>query len=390
MFSFKRLFILLLISVSIAVSPALSNDTIDTVLKQGLIDGDIPGVVAMAANSEGVIYRGTFGQSDRASNKPMEEDNLFRIASMTKPITTVAVMQLVEQGKIDLDRDVSDYLPRLANLQVLEGFDENDKPILRPAKAIMTTRQLLSHTSGFTYAIFNEEARRYQELAKLDTALDPGDGFLSNPLIYDPGTKWEYSIGIDWAGVLVEKVSGLSLANYFSKNIFEPLKMHQSHFNITKEQKTRLVALYNKSEDDSQVPTEAMEQNPFFSGGGGLISTAPDYIRFMRAILNGGILDGERILNKQTIDEMAKNNIGELEANDSGAKFGLGFIIENNPDSNGRSLGSISWGGLFNTKFWIDRENDICAVLMVQTLPNGDEGVQQLLSNFEQSVYSAE
>ncbi|MBT5074371.1 MAG: beta-lactamase family protein [Kordiimonadaceae bacterium] len=396
MFSLKQLFVLLLISVSLAISPALSNDAIDTVLKQGLTEHNIPGVVAMTANSDGIIYRGTFGQNSIAGNLPMAEDNLFRIASMTKPITTVAVMQLVEQGKIDLDRDITVYLPQLSNLQVLDGFDADDKPILRPAEGVMTTRHLLTHTAGFAYDVFDETIGHYVELGYAASIGDGGDAFLSTPLKYDPGTKWQYGINTDWAGVLVETISGLTLDEYFKKYIFEPLKMRNSHFHLTQNQMSKLATTYIRSEDGTLAQSEPSDggayynNNPFFSGGGGLVSTASDYVRFMRAILNDGILDGQRILSKQSIDEMAKNNIGELNINDRGFKFGLGFAIFNDPTSKGRTVGSIFWGGAVNTNFWIDRKNNISGVVMHQITPNGDSGVRTLLSDFEQSVYSSE
>jgi CubicO group peptidase (beta-lactamase class C family) len=324
---------------------------------------------------------------------------------MTKPVTSVAVMQLVEQGKIQLDEPAADYLPTLADVQVLDGFAEDGKPVLRAPKTPVTVRQLLSHTSGYVYELWNTNAAQYAQSGLVDSILSGGDGFLAAPLAFDPGSRWEYGIGVDVLGVLVSAVSGQSLEDYFQEHIFQPLKMYDTSFVLAEEKEQRLAVVYAKSGNGDFTAFPPRTNSAFFSGGGGLVSTAPDYIRFLRALLNGGELDGVRILDAETVDLMAQNQIGELEAGQSGPstvpgltkqfdflpesedKFGLGFLINTDPVPGGRAAGSLAWAGLANTHFWIDRENDVCGVFMTQVFPFYDPGVISRLQDFEKAIY---
>ena len=378
---------------------------IDAVLASGVENGRIPGVIAIAATSDGITYEGTAGVRDISSNTKMTVDTIVRIASLTKAITSVAVMQLVEQGEIELDQPVSDYLPRLKEVEVLEGFDADNKPILRPAKTAVTVRQLLTHTSGYVYEIWNEDAARY---ASLGHGASDGDDFLDVPLSFDPGTKWEYGISTDILGVLVEVISGESLDDYFREHVFTPLDMPDTYFIVPEEKLPRLATAYAKSNQGELTPIPySRPSGDFFSGGAGLRSTAGDYVRFLRAILNGGELDGVRFLTAASVDLMAQNHIGDLEAADSVVssapkfsndfdfmpdsvdKFGLGFLINTDPVPGGRSAGSLAWAGLYNSYYWIDREKDICGVLITQILPFYDADVLALLNEFETAVYAA-
>ncbi len=378
---------------------------IDAVLASGVENGRIPGVIAIAATSDGITYEGTAGVRDISSNTKMTVDTIVRIFSMTKAITSVAVMQLVEQGEIELDQPVSDYLPRLKEVEVLEGFDADNKPILRPAKTAVTVRQLLTHTSGYVYEIWNEDAARY---ASLGHGASDGDDFLDVPLSFDPGTKWEYGISTNILGVLVEVISGESLDDYFREHVFTPLDMPDTYFIVPEEKLPRLATAYAKSNQGELTPIPySRPSGDFFSGGGGLRSTAGDYVRFLRAILNGGELDGVRFLTAASVDLMAQNHIGDLEAADSVVssapklsndfdfmpdsvdKFGLGFLINTDPVPGGRSAGSLAWAGLYNSYYWIDREKDICGVLITQILPFYDADVLALLNEFETAVYAA-
>ena len=380
---------------------------IDAVLASGVESGRIPGVVAIAATSDGIIYQGATGVRNISSNTGMTVDTIARIASMTKAVTSVAVMQLVEQGKIDLDQPIGGYIPRFAEVKVLEGFDADDMPILRTAKSRVKIRQLLTHTSGYAYEIWNEGVARYAASKKGASIVDSGDAFLDVPLIFDPGTKWEYGISTDILGVLVEVISGQSLDDYFRQHIFAPLNMPDTYFIVPEEKLPRLATLYAKSNRGELTPIPySRPSGEFFSGGGGLRSTAGDYIRFLRAILNHGELDGSRILTAATVDLIAQNHIGDLEAADlivssapglsndvdfmpdSEDKFGLGFLINTEPVPGGRSAGSLAWAGLYNSYFWIDRENDICGVLITQVLPFFDADVLTLLNEFEAAVYA--
>lgn len=392
----------------VACTPPEVTSPIDAVLASGVQNGRIPGVVAIAATSDGITYQGASGVRDVSSNTGMTVDTIVRIASMTKAVTSVAVMQLVERGKIELDQPVSGYMQELAQVKVLEGFDVDQTPILRAAKSPVTIRQLLTHTSGYVYEIWNENAARYAATGRGASTNDGRPDFADIPLAFDPGSKWEYGISTDILGALVEVVSGQSLDDYFREHIFAPLKMPDTHFIVPEEKLFRLATAYAKSEQGELTPLPySRPSSAFFSGGGGLRSTASDYVRFLQAILNEGELDGARVLAADTVELMTRNQIGDLEAADSATslnpmlsndfdflpesedKFGLGFLINTDPVPGGRSTGSLAWAGLYNSYYWIDRERDICGVLITQILPFYDADVLVLLSEFEAAVYAA-
>lgn len=385
-----------------------SMAAIDDVLRTAVSQGDVPGVVAAAASRNGVLYRAAFGKRDEAAGIEMTSDTIFRIASMTKAVTSVAVMQLVEEGKVDLDEPAATYLPALEGREVLEDLDEAGAPILRPARSPVTVRQLLSHTSGFAYEVWNDSILELVSKGLLTSAGVDGGAFLEAPLVFDPGQRWEYGISVDWLGRLVELVSGQTLDEYFRQHIFEPLGMTDSHFNLPLEKEARLVTVHQRQDDGGLVeaPRETLAPVTFFSGGGGLVSTADDYLRFLRSVLAGGSLDGVEILQPATVQAMAENQIGELEAgamrtvmpafsNDfdffpgSVDRFGLGFLLNSTAVEGGRAAGSLAWAGLYNTYFWIDRERGVCAVLLTQTLPFYDAKTIALLDEFERALYAA-
>ncbi len=409
MLNFMRVTITLVYMISIgACTSSTGFDDVDAVLDRGVENGRIPGVIAAVANSDGMVYQGIAGKRDLSGNVAMTFDTVMRIASMTKAVTSVAVMQLVEQGKIGLDSPIGQYLPHVAGVQVLEGFNADGEAILRAPKSAVTVRQLLTHTSGYVYEIWNTNQLQFVKLNPELSLLSGGDGFIAAPLAFDPGTNWEYGISTDMLGVLVEVTSGQSLDHYFREHIFEPLKMPDTYFNLPDDKLARLATAYSRSADGGLTEFPAPQQNAaFLSGGGGLASTANDYIRFLRALLNDGELDGARILNAETVQLMAQNHIGDLQAaktvtsampglsNDfdfmpgSVNKFGLGFLINSDPVPGGRSAGSLTWAGLFNTYFWIDREQDVAGVLMTQILPFYDDDVVRLMGEFEVAVYSS-
>jgi CubicO group peptidase (beta-lactamase class C family) len=404
----RNLLTIIWVLACVACTPPEVTSPLDAVLASGVETGRIPGVIAMAANSDGIIYQGASGVRDVASNTGMTVDTIVRIASMTKAVTSVAIMQLVEQGKIELDQPVSVYMPELTQVRVLEGFDADNMPILRAAKSPVTIRQLLTHTSGYVYDIWNENAARYATTGRGANASDGRPDFTDVPLAFDPGSKWEYGISTDILGVLVEVVSGQSLDDYFREHIFAPLNMPDTYFIVPEGKLPRLATAYAKSEQGELTPLPySRPSSAFFSGGGGLRSTASDYIRFLRAIMNKGELEGARVLSADTVESMAQNQIGDLEAGDSGTtsdpmlsnhfdffpasedKFGLGFLINTDPVPGGRSTGSLAWAGLYNSYYWIDIERDICGVLITQILPFYDANVLALLNEFETAVYAA-
>src|SRR5258706_323825 len=295
---------------------AVAQEQIDSVLRSAVEAREVPGVVALAASDKGAIYDGAFGVRDLNAGGAMTGDTVFRIASMTKAITSVAAMQLVEQGKLGLDEPVPPVDPALNAPQVLEGFDAAGQPKLRPAKRPITLRHLLTHTAGFTYEWSNPNTRRYVQT----TGMLPGSSgklaALRQPLAFDPGDKWEYGINIDWVGRIVETVSGQPLGDYLRDKICAPLGMSDTGFTPTVEQRARLTPVHQRQADGTLVPTayDFPIGPEFHNGGGALYSTGRDYLTFLRMLLHDGELNGQRVLRPETVALINRNQIGDLQA----------------------------------------------------------------------------
>ena len=375
---------------------------IEQILEKYIVSGDLPCALAGVANADGTLYMGAAGLRSLDDSQAMTTDTIFAIASMTKAITTVATLQLVEQGQIDLDTPITAYLPDLEHLKVLDGFDDDGKPMLSSPKTSPTTRQLLTHTSGYVYEIWNANGLQSVASEQIDSLFAEGGNGMMAPLAFSPGKRWEYGIGIDWAGVIVETLSSKSLDVYFQEHIFAPLGMQDSFYKVPEEKAARRAAIHARTEAGLAVTPHLGEP---VSGGGGLSSTIADYLRFMRALLNQGTLDGAKILQPYTVDMMFENHIGDLDVNpgptqipdvsndfDMGfgepAKWGLGFLLHQAQTQSGRPKGSASWAGLFNSYFWIDRENDLCAVIATQVLPFYDTKAVAMLKEFESAIYN--
>ncbi len=338
----------------------------DNVLRDAVEQKKVPGVVAMVATADAVVYQGAAGKRDVRGNIPMTNDSIFRIASMTK-------------------------LPELSRVQVLEVPDAKiGKAKLRPPKTPITVRHLLSHTSGFGYEFFNLQLHDYVATGAVPSISQGGTGFLKAPILFDPGSRWEYGISTDWLGKLVEVVSGQSLEDYFRQHIFEPLGMADTFFNVPADKQGRLVTVHQRKDDGSLVetPPQPMKPAQFFSGGGGLHSTAGDYLKFTRMLLGGGQLGRTRILQSETVTLMEQNQIGDLTLRDIRSlapqivkdavripglldKFGLGFAINTGPVDRGRTAGSLAWAGLYNTFFFMD------------------DAPKAVLEEFERAVYAS-
>jgi CubicO group peptidase (beta-lactamase class C family) len=380
---------------------------IDRVLTDPVESGKIPGVVALVANDSGIIYQGAFGRRAVNRPEPMTLDSVFRIASMTKAITATAAMQLIETGRIRLDQPIGELLPFTRDVQVLEGFDDAGKPRLRAPVGQVTVQHLLTHTSGYSYDIFNAQLGRYIETAGLPSIATCRLDSLKVPLMFDPGTRWEYGIGIDLIGRIVETVTGQDLDAYFWENIFAPLGMTSSSFRPGEAMRSRLAGAHARDAEGKPVPIdfEPAQDAEFRMGGGGLYSTASDYLAFCRMLLGGGTLDGRQLLKPETVKLMGENHIGDLEVpklrsdNPQLAleveafpgivkKWGLSFLINMGPVPGGRAAGSLTWAGVHNTFFWIDPASRITAVLMMQLLPAGDPAVQETLIGFEGTLYA--
>jgi len=384
-----------------------SKFQIDQALQQAADAADIPGAVAIAATGDEVVYQGAFGKRDLSRNDAMTMDSVFWIASMTKAITAAAAMQLVEQGKLSLEAPIGRVLPELASPQVLEGFDAGGEPRLRLAKTAITLRHLLTHTAGFAYDMWNGNLLQYVQKKNVPPARTGLNASLQLPLMTDPGTRWEYGINIDWAGKVVEAASGQRLDTYLHDHLFAPLGMTNTSHRISDWQRQRLVGVHARQADGSLAPRAfETEQNPeFYPGGGGLYSTAGDYIRFAQMILNKGSGNGHQVLTSETVALMAQNHIGELSMTRMTAhipaltndvdfypgidkKWGLSFLINTAKTPEGRSPGSLSWAGLGNTYYWIDPARDIAGVVLMQVLPFADPKCLSAFAAFESGIYA--
>src|ERR1700731_1693568 len=286
---------------------------IDVALSRAVEGKEVPGVVAMAATDTGVIYEGAFGLRDIVDGPAMTRDSVFRIASMTKAVTSVAAMQLVQQGKLKLDEPIGNVLPELASPQVLESFDTLGAPRLRPAKRPITLRHLLTHTAGFGYEMWNPELIRYVTVTGMPSLMTGKLAVLRAPLVFDPGERWEYGINIDWVGRAVEAVAGQPLDAYFSAHIFAPLGMTDTGFVPSADQASRLVRVHRRGPDGSLEPiTMEVQHREYFSGGGGLLSTGRDYLAFLRMLLNQGRSNGAELLRPETVTQIGQNQIGDI------------------------------------------------------------------------------
>jgi len=384
-----------------------SKAQIDQILRQKTDAREIAGVVAMAASGSEVIYEGAFGKRDLAKDDAMTADSVFWIASMTKPITAAGAMQLVEQCKLSLEDPIGKLLPDLASPQVLEGFDANGEPKLRPAKGPITLRHLMTHTAGFCYDLWNGDMVKYMERTGTPGIPTCKGAALKTPIVTDPGTRWEYGINIDFVGKAVEAASGKRLDAYLRDHLFTPLAMSDTGFKIGDAQRKRLVGMHARGPDGSLTPIPfELEQDPeFHMGGGGLYSTAGDYIKFTQMILNQGRGNGNQLLKPETVATMGQNHIAELNMTkmfsalpdftndvdlypDIVKKWGLSFLINTAKTPEGRSAGSLAWAGLANTYFWIDPSRDVAGVILMQLLPFADKKCLEAFAGFEAGIYA--
>lgn len=393
-------------NVSVAIPAPLralrQSRDIDAALRARVDAGEVPGIVAMAASAQATIYQGAFGVRAKGAGAQMSVDTVFRIASMVKLLTSVAALQLVEQGRLKLDEPAANIDPTLAAPQVLTGFDAKGVPQLRPARKPITLRNLLSHTSGFSYPLWDADIGRYFRAARSDPALP------RSVLMFDPDRGWAYGGSLDRVGRLVEIASGLTLDRYFGDRILGPLGMNDTGFTITEQQREREAHLHVRQSDGTLVP-QPLEKHTVpktFSGGGGIYSTAPDYLTLLQTLLNGGSFSGTSILRPQSVAMMAENQIGNLDAGvmkttnpaiSSDVDFfpgvrlrwGLGHMINLDPVSGGRKGGSLTWAGLYNTYYWIDPASGVAGVIMMQILPFADARALAAYRAFEHALYRA-
>lgn len=378
---------------------------IDAVLADAVAEGVVAGLVGIVARADGDLYVGAHGLTEARGSVPMAPDAIFWLASMTKLVTTIAAMQMVEAGKLSLDDPVRDVLPELAHPEVLNGFDEAGRPILGPAHRAITLRHLLTHMSGIGYDTMNPNllrARGVQGPPPMTTMAS-----LHGPLVFQPGEGWEYGASIDWAGLLLERASGLPLNQYFTQNIFEPLGMKDTGFDVHVRAPARTSGMHVRQPDQSVLPIPSMIGVPadweYFSGGAGMCGTAGDYTRLLRMLLGRGQLGAARILDRETVDAMWRNQAGDIPAGRVGTAIPQILPFDPLPGMDGqwsllgvlnphdlpgrRPAGSASWVGAGGTMFWLDRKTDLCGVLLAQILPFGDPALARVQRAFEATAY---
>lgn len=367
----------------------------------------VPGVVAAVTGRDGLLYEGASGQRTLGQPEAMTTDSVFAMFSTTKAITATAVLQLVEEGRLDLDAPARDYLPMIGELKVLEGFDSDGTPRLRPAKNHITTRMLLLHTAGLGYEFFNEHYNRLVQEQRQPSIISGSLAALKTPLLFEPGEQWEYGSNMDWAGLVVEAITGKRLGEVMQQRIFEPLGMTDTAFTMTPSMLQRRAGMHQREEDGSLTPVEGSLLPPepeVHMGGHGLFSTVKDYCLFIRAWLNDGQGDHGRILKPETIRFAEQNGLDNLKIKalpcvipsiSHTAEFfpgmpkswALSFMINEQDAPTGRPAGSLAWAGLANLFYWIDRKNGIGGFWATQILPFVDPVSTQGYLDFETAAY---
>lgn len=385
-------------------APEREGEVVDALLEalQGLVeDGAVAGAAGLVAQDGEIVFRGAAGYADRESNQAMTTEHLFRIASMSKAVTSVATMMLVEEGSVALEDPLSKFAPAFADVEVLEVSDDGSSKAV-PAETDITVRHLLTHTSGLNYRfIVREPLARFYVDADVSDGLARTEWDLATqvqklaglPLTHQPGAAFTYGLSTDVLGYVVEVASGDTLDAFFRERIFAPLAMNDTHFFLAEDDWDRLATVYHPDGSGGLEPiagtfedgqtifsVDAVTEGPrvYFSGGGGLVSSLEDYYRFLQMLANGGELDGTRLLKDETVALMTRNQIGELSLGLEEDKFGLGFSITS-AGGDGIPAGVIGWGGFYGSEFWIDPENHIVAVFMSQVydLPRRNEIVRR-------------
>jgi methyl acetate hydrolase len=372
----------------------------------------VPGVVAMATDRSRNIYEGAFGKRRLDQDADMTTDSVFAIFSATKAITGTAVLQLVEESKLDLDAPAKTYAPDIGTLQVLEGFDESGSPRLRAPKRDITTRMLMLHTAGFGYDFFNEQYNRLAREKGQPSVITGTKAALMTPLLFDPGERWEYGSSIDWCGQVVESIAGKRLGEVFQERVFAPLGMEDTSFTLTPAMRQRRAGMHQRSADGSLTPLDfELPANPdVHMGGGGLYATVGDYMRFIRMWLNDG--QGERggeqgrVLKPETVRMAERNGLGDLKvamlpgvipalSNDAeffpglAKSWALTFMVNDEEAPTGRPAGSLGWAGLGNLYYWIDRRNGFGGFWATQILPFADPASFGGYIDFETAFYES-
>jgi len=382
--------------------------SIDKVLQDAVSSGAVPHVAAIAADRDGIIYEGGAGvRIAGESQDPVTTSTQFRLMSMTKMVCTTVALQQLERGEVDLDAPVDSYVPAFADVAVLDGFD-GETPRLRPPASRATVRQLLTHTTGLGYWFWSPELREFERVTGVPNVVPGSAEAFQAPMLFDPGARFNYGINTDWLGRVVEAIAGTTLDVAIRDGVTGPLGMADTMFRLDPPRTANCVTVHVKGEDSAWVSAgEILNQEPdWWAGGHGLYSTPRDYIRFERALLRGGELDGERILRPETVDAAFTNQIGDLDVpadiptadppiSDDihfgpGWKWGLGLLLNTDDVPGGRRAGTGAWAGLFNTHFFIDRTTGICASIYTNSLPFASRHeAWQTYADFEAALYAS-
>ncbi len=387
-----------------ALAAAHAKVKLDAVLAEAVVTNKVPFVVAMLGSSKGEIWSGTAG--DHARGEPISRDAVMRAFSMTKAVGSTAAMILIDRGKLSMDTPVEQILPQFADIKVIDGWD-GDKPRMRAPKTKATIRHLATHTNGMVYEVWNADMPKYMKATGLETILTGKKTSLMYPMTFDPGERWDYGIGIDWLGQVVEAVDGRTIDKFCADEIIGPLGMVDTVFEVEGDRAARLATLYGRGEDGNFAKFDlAPPSKPEFYGmGHALYSTAPDYMRFLRMFLGKGQLEGRRVLSEAGVDAMLANQIGDIRIGkmttyvppitadvdlfpgiDKTHSFGFLRVESDVPGM--RSAGSQGWAGVCNTHYWFDPKKDVAGVIMTQTLPFVEPPFMQLYENFERAVYA--
>jgi methyl acetate hydrolase len=368
----------------------------------------VPGVVAMVTNRERNIYEGAAGQRRLDRPEAMTTDSIFAIFSTTKAITGTAVLQLVEEGKLDLDAPAKRYAPEIGSLQVIDGFDAAGEPILRAPKRDITTRMLMTHTAGLSYDFINHTYNRLAQEKGQPSVITATKACLMTPLLFDPGERWDYGTNMDWCGQIVEAITGRRLGDVFKTRIFEPLGIKDMSFELTDAMRARLAGIHARNADGSLTPMdfELPAKPEVHMGGHGLYGTVGDYMRFIRMWLNDGAAEFGRVLKAETVRMAEKNHLGDKKVtpltgvipalcNDAdffpgqSKSWALSFMINEERAPTGRPAGALGWAGLANLFYWIDRQNGLGGFWATQILPFGDPTSFIGYMNFETALYQS-
>jgi methyl acetate hydrolase len=368
----------------------------------------VPGVVAVVTDRDGDVYQGAAGERVLGEGEAMTPDTVCAVFSTTKAITGTTCLQLVEEGRLDLDAPARQYVPEIGELQVLDGFGDDGSPRLRPPRRDITTRMLLLHTAGFGYDFFNEHYYRLATEHGQPSVTTCSRASLATPLLFDPGEEWEYGSSIDWAGLVVEGITGRRLGEVMAERVFQPLGMTDTSFTLTPQLRSRLAKVHTRGDDGSLTPIdfEWPAEPELHMGGHGLYSTAVDYAKFLRMWLNDGAGPGGRVLQESTVAMAERNGLGELKvkglpgvnpalSNDAeffpglSKSWALTFMVNDEDAPTGRPAGSLAWAGLGNLYYWIDRRNGVAGFWGTQILPFIDPVSVQGYYDLETAVYQS-